>query len=269
MPATPRVIRLSSPATGESWPVPVLFEDAEVLALDKPARLLSSPDRYDSGRPNLMRLLHDGVAAGKPWAAEHGITYLANAHRLDFETTGIFLLAKTREALVQLANHFGSEIPKKTYLALVLGNPERNEFTVENRLASHWFKPGLMAVSGQGKRAVTHFRVAERFAGCSLVECRPLTGRTHQLRVHLQDLGHPICGDAQYGGEPLLLSRLKRGYRLAPGVVETPLIRTLALHAWRLELPHPATGEPLRIEAPLPKPFAVALKNLRRFATHG
>lgn len=269
MPAAPRVIRLSSPATGESWPVPVLFEDAEVLALDKPARLLSSPDRYDAGRPNLMRLLHEGVAAGKPWATEHGITYLANAHRLDFETTGIFLLAKTREALIQLANHFGSEIPKKTYLALVLGNPEHNDFTVENRLAPHWFKPGLMAVSGQGKRAVTHFRVAERFAGCSLVECRPLTGRTHQLRVHLQDLGHPIFGDSHYGGEPLLLSRLKRGYRLAQGVVETPLIRTLALHAWRLELPHPATGEPLRIEAPLPKPFEVALKNLRRFATQG
>ncbi len=264
-----RVIRLSSPATGESWPVPVLFEDDAVLALDKPARLLSSPDRYDPRRPNLMRLLHEGVAAGKPWAADHGIDYLANAHRLDFETTGVFLLAKTREALVKLANHFGSEVPHKTYLALVTGNPEADEFTVENRLAPHWFKPGLMAVSGQGKRSLTRFQVKERFAGCSLLECRPQTGRTHQIRVHLQDAGHPICGDSAYGGEPLLLSRLKRGYRLAPGEVETPLIGSLALHAWRLELPHPVTGERLHLEAPPPKALVIALKNLRRFAAHG
>lgn len=260
------VIRLSAPATGESWAISVVYEDAALLVLDKPASLLSCPDRWDANRPNLMRLLHDGVAAGKPWAVERGLNYVANAHRLDFETTGVFVLAKTRPALVRLANHFGSETPKKTYLALVQGSPAQDEFTVENRLAPHWSKPGLMAISGQGKRSLTHFRVVERFAGCALVECRPVTGRTHQIRIHLQDVGLPIYGDSQYGGQPLLLSRLKRNYRLAPGESETPLIRTLALHAWKLEISHPETGEPLRVEAPLPKSFQVALKNLRRFA---
>lgn len=267
MKADGRVIRLSSPGTGESWEVPVVYEDAHILALNKPARLLSSPDRYDAKRPNLIRLLLEGVASGRPWAAEHGITYLANAHRLDFETTGVFLFAKDREALVKLANHLGSEIPKKTYLALVMGNPPEDEFEVDNRLAPHWFKTGLMAISGQGKRSITRFRVAERFAGSALVECRPLTGRTHQIRVHLQDCGHSIYGDSDYGGETLLLSRIKPGYRVRPGERETPLVSTLALHAWRLELPHPATGEPILMEAPLPKPLTVALKNLRRFAS--
>lgn len=262
-----RVIRLSSPATGESWEVPVVYEDSHLLALNKPARLLSSPDRYDARRPNLMRLLHEGIAGGRPWAAEHGITYLANAHRLDFETTGIFLLAKERESLIQLANHFGSEVPKKTYLALVMGNPPKDEFEVDNRLSPHWFKTGLMAISGTGKRAITRFRVVERFAGGALVECRPLTGRTHQIRVHLQDLGHSIYADQDYGGESLLLSRIKRDYHLRPGERETPLIGSLALHAWRLELPHPATGLTVEMEAPLPKQFSVALKNLRRFAS--
>ena len=262
-----RLVRLSSPATGESWEVPVVYEDSQILALNKPARLLSSPDRYDAKRPNLMRLLHEGIASGRPWAADHGITYLANVHRLDFETTGVFLLAKDRDALVKMANHFGSEVPKKTYLALVMGNPPEDEFTVENRLAPHWFKPGLMAISGQGKRALTDFRVTERFVGCSLVECRPFTGRTHQLRVHLQDCGHSIYGDSAYGGEDLLVSKIKRGSRISPGDKETPLISSLALHAWRLELPHPATGELVAMEAPLPKTLTVALKNLRRFAT--
>lgn len=261
------VIRLSAPATGESWAVPVVYEDAALLVLDKPACLLSCPDRWDAKRPNLMRLLHDGIAGGKMWATERGLDYVANAHRLDFETTGVFVLAKTRPALIRLANHFGSETPKKTYLALVQGSPEKDEFSVENRLAPHWSKPGLMAISGQGKRSLTHFRVAERFAGCALMECRPVTGRTHQIRIHLQDVGLPIYGDSQYGGQPLLLSRLKRNYRLAPGETETPLVRTLALHAWRLEIPHPDTGETLHVEAPLPKPFEVALRNLRRFAS--
>src|ERR1041384_377942 len=82
------VIKLSSPATREFWEIPVLFEDAHLLALDKPAGLLTSPDRYDPERPNLMGLLHAGIAAGKPWAVERGLNYLSNAHRLDFETSG-------------------------------------------------------------------------------------------------------------------------------------------------------------------------------------
>jgi len=264
-PAAP-VIHLSAPERREAWQVPILYEDEHLLALDKPSRLLSSPDRYDPKRPNLMRLLHDGMAAGKSWAASRALTYLANAHRLDFETTGVFLLAKTRPALVTLANHFGSEVPRKTYVALVQGHPEEPQFTVSQPLAADRFRPGLMRVSRQGKRSETSFVVQERFRIAALVEAHPRTGRTHQIRVHLQHAGFPILGDGLYGGGELRLSAIKRRYRHAGDEPERPLIRSLALHAWRLELPHPATGRLVRIEAPWPKDLVVALKYLRRYA---
>lgn len=261
------VIRVSSPATRESWALPVLYEDEHLLAINKPARVLSSPDRYDAQRPNLMRLLHEGVAARKPWAAERNLDYLANAHRLDFETTGVFLLAKNRPALVILANHFGSEIPRKTYVALAQGNPPGGTFTVDVSLDADRFRSGVMRVSRGGKKSITDFTVCERFAGCSLIEARLRTDRTHQIRIHLQHAGHPIFGDAAYGGGELRLSSLKRNYHRRADGTERPLVTSLALHAWKLELPHPVTGEPVRIEAPWPVEFEVALKYLRRYAT--
>ncbi|HAB17626.1 MAG TPA: RluA family pseudouridine synthase [Verrucomicrobiota bacterium] len=260
------VIKLSSPATQEFWPVPVLFEDTHLLVLDKPARLLTSPDRYDPARPNLMRLLHEGIATSKPWAADRGLTYLSNAHRLDFETTGVLLLAKQRPALVTLANQFGSEVPRKVYVALVQGNPSQDQFTVDQPLAPDRFKPGVIRISRSGKKSVTDFTVRERFRGAALVEARPRTGRTHQIRVHLAEAGHPVLADRVYGGGQLRLSSLKRNYRLNRDDFERPLISTLALHAWQLELPHPETGEQIRFEAPWPKDFTVALKYLRRYA---
>src|SRR5436305_1688912 len=91
------------------WEIPVLYEDEHMLALNKPAELLSSPDRFDPSRFNMMRLMHDAIAKGVPWAKQRNLTYLANAHRLDFETTGVFLLAKNKPTLIALANQFGSE----------------------------------------------------------------------------------------------------------------------------------------------------------------
>src|SRR3954452_7738755 len=102
------IIKLSSPATNEFWEINVVFEDEHLLALDKPTGLLTSPDRADPDRPNLMKLLHAAIAEAKPWAKERGLTYLMNAHRLDFETSGVILLSKSKPVLVQLANAFGS-----------------------------------------------------------------------------------------------------------------------------------------------------------------
>src|SRR5580698_6841856 len=140
------VIKLSSPATREYWEVPVLYEDDSLLALDKPSGLLTSPDRYDPDRPNLMKLLHAGVAQQKPWARERNLTYLANAHRLDFETSGIILLAKSKPVLVALANLFGSEKPVKKYLALVHGSPNEERLEINAKLAPHPVKIGMMRV---------------------------------------------------------------------------------------------------------------------------
>jgi RluA family pseudouridine synthase len=264
-PAGP-VIKLSSRATGEFWQVPVLHEDSRLLAISKPAGLLTSPDRYDPERPNLMRLLHRDIEAKAPWAASRGLDYLANAHRLDFETTGVIVLAKDKPALVDLANQFGTIHPEKIYVALVQGSPEADAFEVDLKLKPDPQVLGLMRWGKEGKQALTRFQVLERFRGVTLMECRPVTGRTHQIRVHLKSAGIPVYADDDYGdGQELYLSALKPKYRLKEGRIERPLTPTLALHAWRLTLAHPDGSGPVQITAPWPDDLEVALKYLRRY----
>jgi RluA family pseudouridine synthase len=263
------IIKLSSPATREFWEIPVLFEDEHLFALDKPAGLLTSPDRYDPNRPNLMKLLHDGIAKAKPWARGRNLNYLSNAHRLDFETSGVILLAKNKPALVALANLFGSEKPQKKYLALVRGEPLENQFEVDAKLAPHPVKIGLMRVDPKnGKQSKTKFEVVENFPrfGYALLKCQPLTGRTHQIRVHANHADLKIVGDELYGGKPLWLSRLKSDYRLKSGREERPLISRVALHAEELTLPHPITNETVTIKSEWPKDLKVAVKYLRQFS---
>ena len=238
------------------------------MVLDKPARLLVSPDRYDPRRPNLMRLLEAGIATGRPWAVARGLNYLSNAHRLDFETTGVLVLAKDKPALISLANHFGSEVPRKTYVALVSGNPAPDEFECNLSLRPDTRQPGKMRWARDGKPSFTRFVVRERFRGCAWVECHPRTGRTHQLRVHLQSAGHPIFADPVYGdGSQLRLSDLKRRFKGGPEAVEKSLTPRLALHAWKLALPHPDGTGTVEFVAPWPQDLEVALKYLRRYAT--
>ena len=260
-------IKVSSSATREFWEIRTLFEDEYLLALDKPSGLLVSPDRYDPARPNLMKLLHLGIAEGKAWAKARNLSYLMNAHRLDFETSGVILLAKSKPVLVKLADLFGSEKPAKEYVALVQGAPKEPQFECDARLAPHPLKPAMIRVDPKrGKRSRTLFEVVESFSRWTLLKCRPLTGRTHQIRVHLRSLRLPIVADPLYGGLPLLLSRLKSDFRLKPGRSERPLMSRLALHAERLALDHPVSGERVDISAPWPKDLAVALKYLRRYA---
>lgn len=260
-------IKLSSPATREFWEIPVLFEDEHLIALDKPSRLLTSPDRYDAARPNLMKLVHDAIIAGKPWARERKLDYLSNAHRLDFETSGIILLAKNKPALVALADLFSAEKPLKKYAALAWGNPPAEHFEVDAALSPHPLKVGEMRVDHKnGKQSRTEFSVLETFSDWTLLQCRPFTGRTHQIRIHLKHAGFPIVGDELYGGKNLWLSRLKKDFRLKPGHEERPLISRVALHAEELSLPHPVTGEIITIKSEWPKDLKVAVKYLRQFA---
>ncbi|EEF58054.1 RluA family pseudouridine synthase [Pedosphaera parvula] len=260
-------IKLSSPETREFWEISVLYEDEHLLAVDKPSKLLTSPDRYDPKRPNLMKLLHAGIERGTPWAKSRGLTYLMNAHRLDFETSGVILLAKDKPMLVAVANLFGSEKPVKTYSALVQRSPEEKSFEVDAKLAPHPVKLGLIRVDEKnGKRSRTQFELVEKFAGYSLLKCRPLSGRQHQIRVHLQYAGLPIVGDSLYGGQPLMLSSLKRDYRLKPNKTERPLLDRVSLHAEELSLVHPLTNAEIKIVAPWPKDLKVAVKYLRLYA---
>lgn len=260
------VIKLSSPTTGEFWEIEVLFEDADLLALDKPAGLPSAPDPDNTTRPSLVQLLHAAIADRKPWAEKRGLSFLMPAHRLDAEASGAVVLAKNKPALLKLADLFGSEKPLRRFVALVQGAPAEDRFAVDAKLGPHPARPNLMRIHRHGKRSRTTFEVRERFDGWTLLQCDALTDRPHQLRVHLKSAGLPIVADSLYGGRPLLLSRLKSDYRLKPNQQERPLISRPALHAEELLLPHPAHDASLRVTAPWPKDLQVALKYLRRYA---
>ena len=262
-------IKLSSPATREFWEIPVLFEDEHLLALDKPARLLTSPDADNPGRPSLMKLLHAAIADKKPWAAERGLEYLNHANQPDFDASGVILLAKTKPAFIALANLFSAEKVRLKYLALVHGEPLENQFEVNAKLSPHPVKPGVMRVDPQdGKQATTRFEVLENFPrhGYALLKCEPVLEREHQVRVHASHVGLKIVGDELYGGKPLWLSRLKKDYRLKPGREERPLLGRVALHIEELTLPHPFTNETVTIKSEWPKDLKVALKYLRLYA---
>jgi RluA family pseudouridine synthase len=260
-------IKLSAPATHEFWEIPVLFEDEHLLALDKPAGLLLTPDPLAPERPNLMGLLHAAIADKKPWARERNLDFLDCAHRLDFETSGVLLLAKNKAALIALTNGFSSEKAQVKYLALVWGHPLDKNFTVEAPLAPHPLKIGQMHVSSsEGKKARTEFEVLEQFSDWALL-CGVLrTERIHQVRVHLKHAEFPVVGDELYGGKKLWLSRLKKNFRLKPGHEERPLIARAALHVEELSLPHPVTGQTLTLQSGWPKDLKVAVKYLREFA---
>jgi len=260
------VIKLSSQSPREFWEIPVLYEDEHLLTLDKPTGLPVSSDRFTPDRASLMRLLHDGIAQGKPWAKERGLAYLRITHRLDGEASGLAIFAKTKDALIKLREAFGIEKPGIRYLALVKGVPSEPEFEVDAKMAPNAARPGVMKIdSHHGKRSRTLFKVEEGFSRYALLTCQPLTDRAHQVRVHLRNAGFPAVGDQLYGGKPLLLSRLKPDYRLKGDRVERPLIARPALHSEQVLLPHPVTNEPLSISAPMPKDIEVGLKYLRRY----
>jgi 23S rRNA-/tRNA-specific pseudouridylate synthase len=253
---------------------PILYEDDAMIAFDKPSGLLIAPDRWDKQRENLMGLVHEKFG--------HGV---ANVHRLDADTSGLLLCAKTKPALDFLSGQFQSKTVVKQYLAFVVVLPVEetmkviapvrdasgalpDSFTVELALGEDERQPGRMRVfKGRGgKDSVTEFQVRERFGRFVFLECRPLTGRTHQIRVHLAAAGAPVLNDPFYGDVEikLLLSDLKRRYKGRD--VEKPLIGRLALHASTLTLKHPTTKELVTLSAPLPHEFEIALKYLSKFA---
>jgi RluA family pseudouridine synthase len=260
------VIKLSAAATREFWEIPVLFEDEHLLVLDKPAGLLTSPDRNDAARPSLVALLHEGIATQKPWAVKRGLTYLSQAQRLDADVGGVFVLAKSKPVLVALADLFSSEQVINTQFALITGEPSSDHFEMTAKIAPDPVRPGLSRIDPlRGKKAKSIFDVVEKFDGYTAVRCRPVTARMQQTRVHLKHAGFPILGDGAYGGKPLWLSRLKKDFRLKRGREERPLTTRVALHAQELTLSHPVTRLPVTFTSPLPKELRVALRYLREF----
>ena len=225
----------------EDIPLSVVFEDDDIVVVDKPAGMVvhPAPGHFSGTLVNAL-LHHCPGMAGIGGVARPGIV-----HRLDQDTSGLIVVAKTEAAMSALARAFASHVAvEKTYLAVCHGAPRLDSGRVENLIGRHPVDRKRMAVvERNGKRAVTNWRVLRRMGPLSLVECRIETGRTHQIRVHMASLGCPIVGDAVYG-KPALDRKL------------TPAPARQMLHAWRLALRHPTTGEPLRFESPVPSDLA-------------
>lgn len=234
-------------------PIPVIFSDEALLAVDKPAGMLSIPDRWDPDLP-------DAVSELK---AEWGKLFVV--HRLDKDTTGLLIFAKSPEAHQGMSAAFESRSVAKVYRALVRGSPTWDETSCELALMPDGDRLHRTVITAHhGKRSVTSFVVLARYKDFALVEARPETGRTHQVRVHLSALGHPCLCDPLYGdGEALLLSKIKRRWKGDP-YGERPLLARAALHALSAEFPHPVTGELLRLESPLPKDMRAAMAQLEK-----
>ncbi len=239
---------------------PVLFEDEVLIAFDKPGGLPVSPDRRDHSRENLTALVREKFGEG-----------VANVHRIDEEVSGLVLYTKTKPALDFVSGQFQSKTVIKRHQALVVGIPAADEYTVDFVLKEDEAKPGVMCVvKKHGLPSETRFAVRQKYPlpgdrpGFAHVECLPLTGRMHQVRIHLAASGTPVLNDAIYGDETrLLLSDLKRGYKGRAD--EKPLIGRIALHAGELTFTHPLTREKVTILSPLPNDFTVALKYLEKF----
>ena len=234
--------------------VPVLFEDAYLLAVDKPPGLAVHP----SGRRvegTLIGILHARYP-GDP-GGDGPLPRLC--HRLDKETSGVLLVTKDERARHLLGKQFEERRVKKTYLALVEGVPDRKEGIIDLPLAPDPRSPVRLKMEarrdGRGQSALTRFRVLESRGRFSLLEVRPATGRQHQIRVHLAAMGHPVVGDKIYGpDENLFLHALEGG--LTPEDMEKLVLPRHALHAWKLKFHHPLKMEEMEIVAPLPADMA-------------
>jgi 23S rRNA pseudouridine1911/1915/1917 synthase len=227
----------------EDIPLDVIYEDEDLLVVNKPAGMVVHPAL---GHPS--GTLVNAVLAHCPEVAQVGGADRAGiVHRLDKDTSGLILVAKDETIRGALQRQFKRRQVAKTYLALVEGLVQPREGVIEAPVGRDKRQRKRMAVVRSGRRARTMYRAVEYFADHTLVEVRPHTGRTHQVRVHLAWLGYPVVGDAVYG---------RRRQRLLQG--------RHFLHAARLRFTHPTTGEEVEFEAPLPPELAAVLKRLRR-----
>lgn len=236
---------------GEAIPLDVVYEDDELIVIDKPAGLVVHPA---PGHPD--RTLVNALLARCPdLRGVGGELRPGIVHRLDKDTSGVMVATKHDAAHARLAAHFKAKVARREYLAVVAPPMETRRGTFSTLHGRHpVHRKRFSSLVAKGKPAVTHWQVEERFAGAAdLVRCRLETGRTHQIRVHFADAGHPILGDRTYGRRPA-------SARLAE--LAAALGRQ-ALHAAVLELEHPTTGARLRFEAPLPADMQALLAALR------
>jgi 23S rRNA pseudouridine1911/1915/1917 synthase len=228
----------------------IVYEDEHLVAVNKPSGILTIPDR--EGVPGLRNGLQERYGS------------IFTVHRLDRDTSGLVIFAKDEAAHRYFSMQFEERSTRKVYNGFVLGTPHIDEGIINEPIAEHPTKKGLMTVWRKGKESVTEYSVLERFRLFAWMEFRILTGRTHQIRVHMKHLGHPIVCDPLYGdGRPVLLSEFRNKFNIGKFEEERPLLKRLALHASTLTIKN-VDGKEITLEAPLSKDMKATLQQLRK-----
>ncbi|MCI0498673.1 MAG: RluA family pseudouridine synthase [Planctomycetales bacterium] len=242
----------------ENIPIHVLYEDDDMLVLNKQANLIVHPARgYKNGTLVNGLVYHFQRLSSCPDDIRPGIV-----HRLDRNTTGCLVVAKTDTAHWKLSRQFADRTTRKTYIAIVHGTPELHADCIKQPLGMHpTIREKFSIRPDIGKESVTCYEVLEAFRGFSLVQLDLKTGRTHQIRVHMSYIKHPIVADDMYGGKVVYPWQMENREPAA----EEPLLARCALHAWKLEITHPATLQRMTFEAPLPEDMQTFLDALRQY----
>jgi 23S rRNA pseudouridine1911/1915/1917 synthase len=232
----------------------IISVSGDIIAVNKPSGLLTIPDR--AGKEISLRQL-----------LQQKYDPVFTVHRLDRDTSGIVVFARNEEMHRHISQQFEKRETKKIYNGLVLGTPSQTSGIINEPIAEHPSKRGMMTIYRKGKESITEYEVLENFRFYSWMQFRILTGRTHQIRVHMKFIGHPIVCDDLYGdGKPILMSQLKNNYKLSKSEEEErPLLNRLALHASQLSFKG-INGEEYNLEAPLPKDFRATLNQLKKNA---
>ena len=251
----------------ENIPINIIYEDNDLLVINKPSGMVVHPG---SGNRNgtLINAVAWHLKLQDPTIDESSLPRFGLVHRIDKNTTGLLVMAKGQKAMNDLAKQFFDHTVYRRYFALVWGDFAEEEGTIHSHVGRHQRFRKLFTTYPEGehgKDAITHYKVLERFNYVTLLECRLETGRTHQIRVHMKYIGHPVACDELYGnGKPILLSSFKKKYKLSQhDEVERPLLGRLALHSSQLKFSLPNELK-FDLEAPLPKDMQAVLMQLRK-----
>ena len=239
----------------EPMELQILYEDEDIIAIDKAADIVVHPGEGNTRGTLLSGLLHYLGELPNTDPIRPGVV-----HRLDRGTTGVIVFAKNAETHSTLVEMFRDRQINKTYLAITTGCPKKRDGTFDTFFGRHpHHRQRFSSRVPQGKRAVTHYEVLEVYPGAASIQVGLETGRTHQIRVHFADAGHPLVGDIQYGKRTSIRDPKTKA-------ACDRLLRP-ALHAWELEFEHPRTKEPVHLTAPLPEDLATLIEQLREIST--
>jgi 23S rRNA pseudouridine1911/1915/1917 synthase len=249
--------------TPENIPLDIVFEDDQLLVVNKPAGMVVHP-----GHGNYSGTLVNALAYHFENLPMNSSERPGLVHRIDKDTTGLLVIAKTEHAMAYLSQQFAEKTSEREYVALVWGNIEEEEGTIEGNIGRHDTNRMQMAVhesEEKGKPAVTHFKVLERFGYVTLISCQLETGRTHQIRVHMKHIGHTLFNDERYGGDAILKGTTFTKYKQFIDNCFKTLPRQ-ALHAKTLGFEHPITKEFLRFDTPIPQDLQECIEKWRVYS---